>query len=155
MIRCLIHQSAIDEGKPLSPAAQAHLEECADCAAVLKAHQALTRARRPDSAEQPFLHARIMTALSTAPEPSTPRLNWAVAFAAITLIATLTVISFNKSATETVAQTTTLNTTNLFRKFETAAIENPLEKEIENLRADTRNAARALASSFLPFTPVP
>jgi hypothetical protein len=34
--------------------------------------------------------------------------------------------------------------------FKPSIPENPLETEIQNLRADTLNAAKALAASFLP-----
>lgn len=159
MIHCLLHQRAlrkhIDEGASLPAEVNAHAQTCPDCGAILKAHGALGRAKRPSSTEPPFLHSRIMNALATAPEAAAPRLGWAAATAVIAAAAAIAAFTLQKPAPDVaVAIPTAVLSAKLFPKIETARIENPLEQEIENLREDTRNAAHALAASFLPFNPL-
>lgn len=159
MIQCLLHQRAlrkhIDEGTSLPAEVNAHAQTCPDCGAILKAHAALSGAGRPSSAEPPFLHSRIMNALAAAPESSAPRFRWVAATAAVAVAATLAIFTLQKPAPAVaVAIPTTTLSASLFPKIDTTRIENPLEQEIENLREDTRNAAQALAASFLPFNPL-
>ena len=106
------------------------------------------RATKPTSEPPPFMHARIMN-LIKAPEvakrPGVRRFYAALVFVtAVVLLAALIPRA---------------------QKPQQVAIEIPkvpeitlppsasLQQEIENLKADTRNAARALAANFLPSQP--
>ena len=106
------------------------------------------RAAKPTSEPPPFLHARIMNSIK-APEVAKSRACGRVRrfYAALAFVTTLVVIlSFIPRA----------------QKPREVAIEIPqipkvtippsasLQKEMEALKADTRNAAYALASSFWP-----
>jgi len=106
------------------------------------------RATKPTSEPPPFMHARIMNSLK-APEVA-KRLGVRRFFAALAFVTTIILITALIPRAQKPLQ---------------VAIEIPqvpkitippnasLQQEMENLKADTRNAARALAANFLPSQP--
>lgn len=119
---------------------------------MLAAHRAIIghlSARRVEARDTPaFLHARIMSNLQTpVPNGGPFALRWASAVGVAALIVAALFLSRPEPARQTVATWPAMTITPAFKQ---SLPENPLEAEIQNLRADTLNAARALASSFLP-----
>ena len=107
------------------------------------------RASKPPVAEPPpYLHSRIMNSIK-APEAAKRSGVWrfsaALAIAAVTIGA---IIILNR-APET--QQVAIDLPSIPKV--TVSAENSLQAEMENLKADTRNAARALAANFLPSQP--
>jgi predicted anti-sigma-YlaC factor YlaD len=156
MISCFLHQPALrrhlDDGHELSARTKAHLHLCLKCRELVAAHRAIIEhlsVRRSASPETPpFLHARIMNNLESAPRRQTVSpLRWAAATCSIAVLGAAIVLSLPKSP---VPPTTTFVDLPTTIAFKTTLPENPLEQEIQNLRADTLNAAKALAATFLP-----
>jgi predicted anti-sigma-YlaC factor YlaD len=156
MISCFFHRSAfrrhLDDGEELSALAKSHLRACDKCREMLAAHRAIIEhlsARRNPSPETPaFLHARIMNNLETAPQHQTASLlRWAGAAVTLAVLATAVFLSLPKQVAKPTATWPDLSPS---VGFKPSIPENPLETEIQNLRADTLNAAKALATSFLP-----
>jgi hypothetical protein len=156
MISCFFHQPALrrhlDDGEELSSHAQSHVQACPKCREMLAAHRAivehLSARRNPSPATPAFLHARIMNNLEAAPRPrNISILPWAAASATIAILAAAIFLSLPKPPPQPAARWPDLPTRIAFK---TSIPENPLAIEIENLRADTLNAAKALAASFLP-----
>jgi hypothetical protein len=151
MIGCLIHRRALqrhlDEGRALTVTARAHVAGCARCAEMVASHRAvISTLKNPRLQEAPFLGARIMNAVRTvSPEKRSWKPAWALATAALVFAAVL--VNMNQPKKSTVVTMT-------FPKLELPApMQLPIESELENLKADTRNAARALVASFLPEQP--
>jgi hypothetical protein len=151
MIGCLIHRATLrrhlDESQPLTAPARAHLAECPRCAGMVASHRVVIstlKNRAPQ--EAPFLGARIMNGVRTAsPEKKNWKPAWALVTAALVVAAVLVNIGQPKNPTVV---------TMTIPKLELPApMQLPIESELENLKADTRNAARALAASFLPDQP--
>ena len=156
MISCFLHQPALrrhlDDGEELSARAKSHLQACPKCRETLAAHRTIINhlsARRNQSLDTPaFLHARIMNNLGTAPpHQSVLVLRWVGAGVTLAILLTAIFLSLPKRVTERTATWPDLSPRTAFKP---SIPENPLETEIENLRADTLNAAKALAASFLP-----
>lgn len=146
MKTCWLYRGAIrnhlDEGRELSAAARLHVRACEACARELETHGALMEAlqEKPHQTEAPFLRARILNAL----EEARPRhLNWAPGLAFVAVIAIVFVATIRKEPD--------VAAPNLqFESPKVAALHEPFEQELQNLRADTTNALRALAANFLP-----
>lgn len=160
MISCLFHQPALrrhlDDGEPLSARAQGHLNACPHCREMVASHLAIIKnlnANRRGPIETPaFLHARVMNDIRTT-QPAKPRavLRWATAAVVIAFLAAIAVFLMKPAAPRT-ASFPKIETQ---LAFQTLLPANPLEVEIQNLRADTLNAAKALAANFLPQTDSP
>jgi hypothetical protein len=153
MIACLFHQPAfrrhLDDGEQLSPRAKAHLSACPKCREMLAAHHTIIghlSARRNKPRETPpFLHARIMNNLETPPRLSIFR--WIAVAASLAVIAAAAYLMIPTPPTRQAATWPEIPTKIAFKS---SLPQNPLEQEIQNLRADTMNAAKALAATFLP-----
>jgi hypothetical protein len=158
MIACLFHQPAfrrhLDDGERLSPRANAHLSACPKCREMLAAHRAIIghlSARRKQSPETPpFLHARIMNNLETTPLQQSPAMFRWLAFGAS--LAAVAAVAYLMTPTRPSQQSARWPDLPTKIAFKTSIPENPLEQEIQHLRADTLNAAKALAATFLPET---
>ena len=157
MILCFFHQPALrrhlNDGGPLTPRAKAHLERCPRCREMVAAHLAIIKnlsAKREHAEGTPaFLHARVMNRIQATPttaDRGIPR--WAGAVAAFAIVVA-TLLFTPKQPTQREA-TLSLPTQIAFKPTLPA---NPLETEIESLRADTLNAAKAVAANFWPDTP--
>ena len=157
MISCLFHQSALrrhlDDGWPLSARTQSHLDKCSSCREMLEEHSAIIQrlnAKKLGSMETPaFLHTRIMNGIRADVSPSarrSPSLRWAFATVGVAVVGTLLAVVLIRPSRSPVAWPE-LKTQ---LAFKSALPANPLETEIENLRGDALNAAKALAASFLP-----
>jgi anti-sigma factor RsiW len=158
MISCFFHQPALrrhlDDNEPLAARAQSHLDACPRCREMVAAHLAIIKnlsANRGDSIETPpFLHARVVNDLrKTQPEKPRAVLHWATAAAAIALVSVGIAALVTKPTPPRTASFPKIETQ---IAFQTSLPANPLEVEIQNLRADTLNAAKALAANFLPQT---
>ena len=156
MISCFLHQPAfrrhLEDNEELSAGAKSHLRACSKCREMLAAHRTIIdhlSTRRSQSPDTPaFLHARIMNNLEAAPQrQSVGILRWVGAGVTLVILATVGFVSLPRRAAEPAATWPDLSPPTAFKPF---IPENPLETEIENLRADTMNAAKALAASFLP-----
>lgn len=158
MISCLFHSRAIrrhfDDCEPLPGRTIAHIEQCERCREHVAIHSAVVKALTAQSPRldgPPFLHSRVMQSLTEAPKApvGAPKFQWAALSCAVALVAIGIVIHpLNRPAPEPtwpdLGPKITLKTT---------LPENPLETEINHLRQDTFNAARALAANFLPEPP--
>jgi hypothetical protein len=118
---------------------------------MLAAHRAIIEhlsARHNQSQDTPaFLHARIMNNLEKAPRAGNVSiLRWAGVGVAVAILAAAIFLSVPRPAPQPTAMWPDLQTRIAFKP---SIPKNPLETEIENLRADTMNAAKALAASFL------
>jgi hypothetical protein len=156
MISCFFHSHAIhrhlDDGEPLPESTTGHIENCARCRQTVNGQSAVIEAliapvERTEA--PPFLHARIIRALR---EPQNkPRRNlktqWAVATCAIAVI-TIGLAVFPPERSVEPAPSWPALRTELTLK--TPLPENPLESEINHLREDTLNAAKAFAANFVP-----
>lgn len=146
MKTCWLYRGAIrnhlDEGRELSPAARLHARGCEACARELRTHCELLAELRekPTEAEAPFLRARILNSLEEAPPR---RLNWAPGLALVAVVAIIFVSTRRKEPNGAAPDLQ-------FKSPKVAALHEPFEQELENLRADTTNALRALAANFLP-----
>jgi hypothetical protein len=161
MIACPFHQPAfrrhLDDGEQLPPRAKAHLSACPKCREMLAAHHAIIgqlSARRNEPRETPsFLHARIMNNLETTPHQHAPAtLRWLALGASLAAIAVTACLLIPNRPAQQTATWSELPTKIVFK---TSIPENPLEQEIQNLRADTLNAAKALTATFLPESESP
>lgn len=156
MISCFFHNRAIrrrfDDGQPLSESTTAHIEACAECRDFVATHSAVVNglAMRPAEIDPPpFLHGRVMNTLREGPAPARhiPKWQWAVATSAVALITISIAVLPQKPSNEPSPSWPELDTEITWTP---SLPQNPLESEINSLRADTLNAAKALASSFLP-----
>ena len=155
MIACIFHQPALRrhlEGETLSTRAKSHLDHCAKCREMLAAHRTIIQhlgARRSELTETPaFLHARIMNNLEAAtPHDNSAMFRWVAVAASIAVIAAAAYLMMPSRPTPQAGTWPQLPTGIAFKP---SIPENPLEQEIQNLRADTLNAAKALAATFLP-----
>lgn len=107
------------------------------------------RASKPSAAEPPpFLHARIMNSLA-APEaakrPGALRLRASLVF--VTVFVLLISITLREPKPKQLA----IDLPEIPKVSLSA--DASLQSEMENLKTDARNAARALASNFLPTEP--
>jgi hypothetical protein len=157
MISCFFHNRAIrrhlDDGEPLSQSARDHINDCASCREFLAMHSAVVKsltALPVEEIEAPrFLHARVMNKLRETPTTASRnhKWQWAVATSAVALLTISIAVLPPKRSTEPAPSWPELESPIALK---TALPENPLESEIKNLRADTLNAAKALAANFLP-----
>lgn len=109
-------------------------------------HLSARRNQHPDTPA--FLHARIMNNLETAPQhQNASGLRWVGAGVTVAILATAVFLSLPKQVAKPAATWPDLSPGMTFKP---SIPENPLETEIQNLRDDTMNVAKALAASFLP-----
>jgi hypothetical protein len=148
-MKCFLHRWSLrrhlDGGGSLSSATRAHVEKCAACAELLESHHRVIAAlERPTEVEAPFLHGRIMASIRAAESaPARHGFSWVFAGGSLALAALFVVLTQPEKEKPVVS----LNVPSF--KFPQAKLL-AIETELENLKADTRNAARALAASFLP-----
>jgi hypothetical protein len=156
MISCLFHQPAIrrhlGDNQPLPARAESHLAQCAHCRDLVRAHSAIIvklANQKPANFKAPaFLHARIMNALQTPAATRSqfvPVLRWAIP--TLLIAATATLLLTRKTPPQQFVEVKIIPKQ---LALKATIPENPLETEIQNLCADTLNAARALAANFLP-----
>lgn len=153
MNTCWLHRRAIQnflEGEsPLPTGTQQHLDECETCAREMKDQRALiaSLASKPASAEAPFLRSRIANAIRREKQESPPP-RYAVALALIAICICAATLLLNRPRETNIVLEIEKPRLALSGKFES-----PYDKELENLRADTTNALRALAANFVPSRP--
>ena len=151
MNTCWLHRRAIQnflEGEaPLSAAAQRHLDQCEACASEINEQRALisSLSTKPVEVETPFLRARILNSVREDPFQPTPRLRYALAFALIAICFCATPLLLNRGP-----ETKVVLEIEKPRLAVTAKFTSSYDQELENLRADTTNALRALAANFVP-----
>jgi hypothetical protein len=148
----------LDDGAPLPAAAQSHLAECPRCRKMFSTHSAVVAKLTPPAdpiAAPPFLHSRVMNAVgATGPDrkQNSLRLAWAIPTLAIALAATFLALNHAPSKTVSTPNTPVWNADLVKTQIamQPPDLEKPFQNEIKNLQADTLNAARAVASTFLP-----
>lgn len=148
----------MDHGAAIPADAEMHLQHCARCREFFEGQRAVVSGltRKTVTVEPPpFLRTRILNAVRQT-ERKTGRLDlrWVAATVAVALITALIVTRSEPERQPARTLNLALNT-DLFETkvvVQAANLENPLEAEFQNLENDTRNAARALAASFLPST---
>jgi hypothetical protein len=119
---------------------------------MIAAHLAIiehlsAKASKQAPAIPPFLHARVMRGINepASDQRSRPSFGWATA-ALVLAVAAISLIVFRERP---IKQAVTWPVPTQIA-FKAKLPENPLEGEIENLRADTLNAAKGLAATFMP-----
>jgi hypothetical protein len=157
MIFCLLHQPSfrrhLDGGAALSKSAQAHVNRCPRCRAMLQSHLAIIRhlsAMNDESLATPsFLHARVMNGVrQAAPQKDKQRMlpQWGIAALGCAAVLALALLFVPRNSPMRSASWPDIHSDIAFK---TTLPANPLETEIENLRMDTVNATKALAASFM------
>ncbi len=161
MIRCWITrvgiQNHVEHGGIMSEKAERHMESCADCREILQSHLTLgkkLRAERPPTCEaSPFLHARIMNSVAGAGQnPQRSKILRIFSSVSALGVACL-LIAFWPGQKEVAPANTMASWTLPALNTPPIRVTASLESELEYLKADTQNAARALAASFLPSEP--
>jgi hypothetical protein len=158
MIRCWLNSFALtrhlEEGAEISENLRAHLASCETCRATALAQReviSMLSVEIPSVAEPPFLKARILNAVKATQPSRRPPLWPAWGLAAAVVVVPIFLLPRREAKVATAEWK--------FPKLEATsgikavAAPLPIETEFENLKADTRNAARALAANFLPSQP--
>lgn len=151
MKSCWLYRGSIRnfiEGEgALSAAAELHVRKCAECAAQIETHLEVLRSlrRKPAQPEAPFLRARILNSLER--EPARVERRPALAFAFVAVAACVVFVVTRGRSPQAEAPTFAFEKPEIFAR---GNFQTPYEKELANLRADTTNAIRALAASFIP-----
>ena len=176
MIKCLYYRRIIsrsaDEDAPLPPAARDHIAQCPECRRVFATEREIVRRLTLRAAAQkqeqpaPFLHARIMARIASAPPASRraaefSRLLRPAAVAAACLLLTIVLLhpgpkppSGERAAIQApppVAPAASMNRPATPPLTGWAANPgNPLETEMHAIVHDARGAMTALADNFFP-----
>jgi hypothetical protein len=176
MIKCLhfrrIISRSADEDAPLPPAARDHIAQCPDCRRVFQTEREIVRRLAlgaPAQKQQqpaPFLHARIMARIASAPPASRrvaqfSRLLRPAAVAAVCLLLTIVLLhpgpkppSGERARIQAqlpAATAASLNPPDTTPLADWAASPaNPLETEMRAIIHDARGATTALADNFFP-----
>jgi hypothetical protein len=165
---CQLHRfligSAVDSGKEGPRVSRDHVERCSDCAAWLREQSAVLRALKQEPmavAPSPFFERRVMNNLA-AEAGTKSRRPWRLTTAAasialtVSIAAILTLKNDNDFRPPVTGSKSNLRLEEVLPKVDTAELkalpklDEPLEKEFNLVISDTRNAIRALATSFLP-----
>ncbi len=179
MISCWLTRreiaQCVDDDRAPNTRAQIHLAQCSGCEQHYRLQQRLvsrlTREAHQDAMEpSPFLRGKIVAAVRRAADaetelaPPAPRYGWLRGLALSGTAAVLIVIGIiqeqpdpNPPSAELLAKVIQMSSDDVLEEATgqdlegwSKAINDPLESEIESVKADARSAIGTLAASFIP-----